>query len=312
MRHREFMNNALTIDIVPTIRTVTPSPDATASDALTRRIAALEGELAAANEALNAAQAAARRGVVSSIRLYSALIELRSAALFAHGRRVAELARRLAEALQWPDAPPQDVFVAGLLHDIGHIGLSNVLLDCPVHRMTDDDLARYRKHAFAGERALLAAEGMERVATMVRSHHERHDGRGFPDGLAGKAIPAGARILALVDTFDDLQSGHLSGHGAKASDACAAIAGFGNRFDPDVVDAFMRLMQGSPGALHKPIGMRTGQLTEGMVLANDLVSDDGIVLLRIGQCLNEELILRLRGLERRDNVRFLVSIQPAA
>jgi response regulator RpfG family c-di-GMP phosphodiesterase len=83
---------------------------------------------------------------------------------------------------------------------IGHIGLSDAVLAWPLNRLEGSELQRYPLHPVLGEQALLASDDMQGVAPLIRSHHERWDGQGFPDGLSGAAIPLGARILAVADS----------------------------------------------------------------------------------------------------------------
>ncbi|WP_257221589.1 HD-GYP domain-containing protein [Delftia sp. 60] len=97
---------------------------------------------------------------------------------------------------------------------------------------------------------LLPIDDAHPVATLVRSHHERFDGAGFPDGLKGKDIPIGASIIAVADFYDDLMIGHLSSKPLNCAEARTLIShGRGTQFDPEVVDAFLQiLIQATPVA----------------------------------------------------------------
>ncbi|TGH92287.1 HD-GYP domain-containing protein, partial [Escherichia coli] len=88
---------------------------------------------------------------------------------------------------------------------------------------------------------------MQGVAPLIRAHHERWDGQGFPDGLRGTAIPLGARILAVADAYEDLRNGRIDGQALSPLDARRAVlAGRGSLFDPGVVDAFASLFSTAP------------------------------------------------------------------
>jgi len=150
--------------------------------------AGLEGKVAARTAELQQASDKLKRNYLNSIKAFSHLIELRGGHFVGHARRTAELARRTARAMGLPDAEQQEVFIAGLLHDIGQIGLPDAVLTRSVPRLSDEESALYRRHPAMGEQALLALDDMQPVATLIRAHHERHDGRGFPDGLVGHAI----------------------------------------------------------------------------------------------------------------------------
>ena len=208
------------------------------------------------------------------------------------------------------EAEAQQVFVAGLLHDMGQICLPDGLLARPVARLGDGDLAQYCKHPALGEQALMAMEDMQPVAALIRAHHERHDGQGFPDRLAGEAIPCAARILAVVDTYDDLQNGHLSAAVSPAEARMLVARGRGSSFHPEVVDVFLQvLMDAAPGA-ERTIPTGSDDLQPGMTLARELVSGEGVMLLAAEQVLTAELIRLIRVREKRDGVRWILHIRP--
>ena len=278
---------------------------------LTALNASLEEKVALRTEELSQLAQKLKKNYLTSIKVFSNLMEWRGGQLSGHSRRVADLARRTARAMDMNDAEVQDIFIAGLMHDIGQISLSDSILTRPVPRLNEQEVALYRKHTQLGEQALMALDDMQNVASLIRSHHERHDGLGYPDGLAGDAIPLGARILAVADTFDDLQSGHLSSAGLSAADARQMIArGRGTQFHPELVDVFLQvLMQAAPTSGPPPIMMATVDLRPGMVLGRDLLSSEGVVLLAADHVLTAELIKRLCFRESRDEAKMLVPIK---
>ncbi len=270
---------------------------------LEHKVAERTAELSLANERL-------KKNYLTSIKAYSGLLEQRGAHLVGHARRVADLARRTALGMGLGEIETRDVFIGGLLHDIGQIGLPDALLAKPVPRMSADELDSYRRHPALGEQALIALDDLAVVATLIRSHHERFDGGGFPDGLAGTAIPLGARILAVAETYDDLQSGHLGAKGLSAEQARIVVQrGRGSQFDPEVLDAFLRLFLKAPAPVHKPLSLGTQALQVGMVLACDFLSDEGVLLLAADHVLTDDLIARIRMLERRLGRELVFSIK---
>jgi response regulator RpfG family c-di-GMP phosphodiesterase len=279
------------------------------NDELTRLNAGLEQQVTERTAQLSAANARLGKNYLSSIKAFSNLIELRGGSTAGHSRRVADLARRIAVQMSLPATEVQAVFVAGLLHDIGHVGLSDALLACPVPRMAPEDKVQYENHAALGEQSLMALEDMQPVAMIVRSHHERHDGQGFPDGLAGGAIPVGARILALADTYDDLQSGRVARAELSVDEARTLIRrGRNTQFDPAVVDAFQELTreQQAPPSF---VELSIDHLKPGMVLARDLRSREGMVLLAAEHVLSANLIQRIRDYAARQCLPLTVAIQ---
>ena len=279
------------------------------NDQLTRLNASLEQQVLERTAQLSGANTKLSKNYLSSIKAFSNLIELRGKLTAGHSRRVAELARCIAVQMGLSAADTQAVFVAGLLHDIGHVGLSDALLACPVPRMTAEDKAQYEQHSALGEQALMALDDMQPVAAIVRSHHERFDGMGFPDGLGGESIPIGARILAVADTYDDLQSGHLARAELSAADARMLIQrGRDTQFDSSVVDAFVELqrVREAPPSF---IELAVEQLKPGMVLARDLRSHEGMVLLAADHALSADLIQRIVAYASRHGLSLLIAVQ---
>jgi HD-GYP domain-containing protein (c-di-GMP phosphodiesterase class II) len=128
--------------------------------------------------------------------------------------------------------------LAGLVHDIGKIGIDGSILNKPGH-LEPGEREEMERHPAIGERILAPVIEDTAILAMVRSHHERWDGQGYPDQLAGEGIPMGARILALADTFDAMTSErpYRSARSvAFATDEIQRCAG--TQFDPAVVEAF--------------------------------------------------------------------------
>lgn len=188
------------------------------------------------------ADAARQRRYLQSVKVLTNLLEVRCTGLFEHGRRVAALARDLARAMELSSETVLDIFVAGLLHDIGLIGLSDDALSRLDGRGTSEEDGIYRDHPVLSARALAAMEDMLPVATLIEAHHERFDGGGFPNGTSGDVIPIGARIVAFADAVDDLVHGR-SGVARTADKGLTVrlMAERGTRFDPGVVDTWIHL-----------------------------------------------------------------------
>lgn len=274
------------------------------NEGLEARVALRTGELAAANDKL-------KRNYLTSIKAFTALIELRGSAQVGHARQVADLARRIGRAMALDADTAHNLAIAALLHDIGHIGLSDTVLARPVGRLDRDELRRYQLHPILGEQALLASDDMQGVAPLIRAHHERWDGQGFPDGLRGAAIPLGARVLAVADTFEDLCSGRIDGQALSPLEARRAVlAGRGSRFDPDVVDAFAGLFATAPPKPSvKTLRLPTADLRPGHTLTQDFVSPEGVLLLSVGQRLTEDLIGRIRAFELKHGLTLVLAVQ---
>jgi response regulator RpfG family c-di-GMP phosphodiesterase len=227
-----------------------------------------------------------------------------------HSRRVADLARKLAIKMGLSAHEQQDIFFAGLLHDIGKIGFSDTLLTKPVSRMSGDELGHYRKHVVAGEAALMPLDDLKEVSKIIRAHHERFDGQGFPDGLEGLAVPFGARILSIVNDYDGLQIGTLADKRMTPEEAKAMLVqSRGKRYDPQVVDAFVELLGGLAHEVVKERLVPYMDLKVGMVLSRDLVSREGVLLLSSDFVLDLPLIKQIHDYAHRENQGIAIYIR---
>ena len=155
-----------------------------------------------------------------------------------HSQRVSEMAVGIGIELGLPQGEMERVRLAGLVHDIGKIGVDGAILNKPAS-LEPQERADMELHPAIGERILAPVIEDTAILAMVRSHHERWDGLGYPDRLAGEGIPMGARILALADTFDAMTSERpyrSAKTEAFATDEIQRCAG--SQFDPAVVEAF--------------------------------------------------------------------------
>jgi putative nucleotidyltransferase with HDIG domain len=184
-----------------------------------------------------------RRSICQSLRGLADALEAKDPYARGHSQRVGAWGRRLAESLGLPPDQVDGVSQAGLLHDIGKIGVPEaVLRKCGP--LDPDEWELLRNHAVIGAQIVAPFEFFPAGALTIRHHHERWDGSGYPDGLRGRAIPLGARIVAAADVFDALTS-ERSYRSALPRDAALAhlSAAAGRTLDPDVVDALLGLVR---------------------------------------------------------------------
>ena len=173
--------------------------------------------------------------------LLTALAE-RDPGLGDHVNGVAALAAALAERLGLPSGEVVRTRLAASLHDIGKMAIPDEILD-KAGPLSEDEWKFVRRHTLVGERILLAAPALSHVAGIVRSCHERYDGGGYPDGLAGDAIPLPSRVVLLCDAFDAMTSGRPYASKLTEAEAVEELRReAGRQFDPDVVRAFLELL----------------------------------------------------------------------
>ncbi len=252
---------------------------------------------------LEAAHEKLKKSFIISVRVFSNLIEMRNPGKSGHSRRVADLARTLAQNIGMSAAEVQNTFIAGLLLDIGKIGLPDRLLDKPYHNLSVDERTEVIKYPARGEMALMALEQLHGAAKLIRSHRERFDGTGYPDHLLGLSIPLGARILALAEDYDTALMGTSFRKPLKPSEASLMIQdGKGKRYDPMVVEAFLNELDKASTATRNTseLALRCGQVVPGMILSRDLISHGGEMLLSKEHILNESVIEQINRFERID------------
>jgi two-component system cell cycle response regulator len=173
--------------------------------------------------------------------LLQALTE-RSPELGDHLVGVAELAVAVARKLELSDHDVEEVRLGASLHDVGKMAIPDAILNKP-GPLNDEEWRFVRNHTVAGEKILGAAPALHAVARLVRSSHERFDGAGYPDGLAGTEIPLGARIIFVCDAFDAMIGWRPYREGRTVEEAVAEIrACVETQFDPAVVEAFCAVM----------------------------------------------------------------------
>lgn len=266
-------------------------------------------DLKSARDLLIDANAKLKTSFLTSIKVFSSVIEMRGGNLVGHSRRVADMARRIATKMGLGAQEVQEIFVAGLLHDIGKIAFSDDLLTMPVNMMNGEQLGQYNKHSIRAQQLLTPLDDLRGAATILRSQLERFDGQGFPDGLSGFNIPLGARILALASDYDNLQTGTLLQRRLRPDEAIPAIlkAG-GKRYDPQVVAAFQEVISGKIADAPQDIELQARNLLPGMVLSRDLITHDGVLLLSAENRLDERIIRQILEFEQSANTRLTIHI----
>lgn len=269
------------------------------------------GELLASRDTILEANKKLKSNFITTIKIFSTMIEMRGGHLAGHSRRVADLARRIAVKLGLDAVDTQEVFIAALLHDIGKIGFPDELLNLPVNLMTGDFLAVFRKHPVRAAQLLMPLEDLRGVAAVLRAQMERFDGAGFPDGAVGLAIPLGARILTLASDYDNLQIGALVQRKVLPQDARQIVYdSSGKRYDPSVVAAFRALNEGDLVEKVRDQACTAKALTPGTILSRDLVTADGLMLLSAEHVLDERMIAQVRDFEAKNEVRLNIWVWP--
>jgi HD-GYP domain-containing protein (c-di-GMP phosphodiesterase class II) len=162
-----------------------------------------------------------------------------------HSERVLELSRAVGERLGLGRADLVELELAALLHDVGKIAVPAAVLAKPAP-LDENEVALIRAHPIWGAQLLAGVPGLEAVAVIVRFHHERWDGKGYPEGLAGERIPLASRIVAACDAYHAMTSDRPYRVAAEKTDALRELDVYaGSQFDPAVVEALVTTVTGS-------------------------------------------------------------------
>jgi HD-GYP domain-containing protein (c-di-GMP phosphodiesterase class II) len=177
----------------------------------------------------------------ATLRALTTALDSRDHETGGHAQRVTRLAVRLGEELGLSGEDLTELELGAMLHDIGKIGVPDAILNKP-GPLSEDDWEAMRRHPMLGVEMLAGVPFLSAAMPLIRHHHERWDGKGYPDGLAGEAIPLGARIFAVADSFDAMTSRRPYRQPLTLRDARAELARCaGGQFDPVVVAACERL-----------------------------------------------------------------------
>jgi putative nucleotidyltransferase with HDIG domain len=196
-------------------------------------------------EGLAQANTRLERATISFATALVATLDARDRHTAGHSAAVAIYARDIAERLGLPEGQPQLAHLCGLVHDIGKIGLPPGLLEKP-GALTLEERRQMQEHSAIGERILAKVEDYEEISKIVRHHHERIDGMGYPDGIAGDEIPLISKIISVADAYNAMTSDRPYRDAMPSRVARMRLAqGIEGQFDTTVVAAFEAILAGA-------------------------------------------------------------------
>lgn len=159
-----------------------------------------------------------------------------------HSTRVAEYSREIARRAGFSEKEQEEIYMIGLLHDVGKIGIPEAIINKPV-RLSDEEYAEIKTHSLLGARILKNISEFPQLAVGARWHHERYDGKGYPDGLTGEDIPLDARIIAVADAYDAMSSRRSYRDVLSQQYICEELEkGKGTQFDPVFADIMLQMI----------------------------------------------------------------------
>jgi HD-GYP domain-containing protein (c-di-GMP phosphodiesterase class II) len=173
---------------------------------------------------------------------FLSLVRLRDPYTGGHCNRVRLLAQRICEELALSPTETANIVMGSCLHDMGKIAIPGAILRKPAS-LTADEQAIMSAHPIQGWMILKEVDGFSEVAEIVRHHHERYDGSGYPDQLCGEQISVGARIVAVLDAYDAMASGRCYQKAMSKNRVLSElIKGKGSQFDPTLIDVLIPIL----------------------------------------------------------------------
>lgn len=241
-----------------------------------------------------------RKNHVTSIKILLSLLEVYDPHLGSHLKRVGALALEMARAMKLKKEDGRTLEIAALLHDIGRVALPDGQANSNFRDLPDDHVSNVKTHTVIAQSILSPSEEFDSVARVIRSLHEHLDGSGFPDGLRDEQIPYLSRVLGVVNAFDELTHRRRFTHEPLGSrqerDAFAfrhlySVAG--RHFQRDIIEALEKVVEDIHRRERNELRLPLKDLQPGMMLAGDIYTREGLLLLGRGNKLNIPHIRRI-------------------
>jgi diguanylate cyclase (GGDEF)-like protein/PAS domain S-box-containing protein len=184
---------------------------------------------------------------LDQIYALAATVDARDPYTYGHSARIADIAQKIGKATGLSEKELANLYAASLLHDVGKVGVPDAILTKP-GALTEEEWAAIKKHSAEGARIVGYVSGLGALVPVILNHHEWYDGTGYPEGLKGQEIPLAARIISVADAYDTMTTSRpyreVVSHG-EASEELRRCSG--TQFDPELVEAFCRAMDGDSG-----------------------------------------------------------------
>ncbi len=247
-----------------------------------------------------------QKGFKNTIVAFSSLLALRDKGTRNHSKNVAEISVKMAKAMGMTGPEVEAIVAASLLHDIGKIGMPDLLLLRDTGEMNEEEKHEYMQHPVRGQTAIDSVEELREAGVLIRHHHEWYNGKGFPDGLRGEKIPIGARIISIADFFERTFSKCQAGDVLETA-LIVVNKEMGVRFDTQIYPVFQSVAREiySRGEIKLGTNMietevAVSDVTVGMIVSRDVKSGTGIMLLTKGVRLNNNNIQALKRYYKLD------------
>lgn len=210
---------------------------------------------------------------LQAITVIAKTIDAKDESARGHSIRVAQYAAEIASKLGWPEEEIQNIQYVGLLHDIGKIGVSDTILNKPT-KLTPAEYEIMKSHTIIGGEIVKDIKLIHQVREGTLSHHERYDGKGYPNGLSGENIPLIARILTVADAYDAMTSERIYREKLTKQQAMKELEeGSGTQFDPHIVTLFLEMLE------HDGISVKVGEKVTSF--QSSFIEESSLLLQRV-------------------------------
>jgi HD-GYP domain-containing protein (c-di-GMP phosphodiesterase class II) len=249
-----------------------------------------------------------RKSYYRTILMGFDLISLHDEFLAGHCKRISHYSGILADALDIDKNTKRNTKLAGLLHDVGLIGIPrNILLTIlSGTERSEEKLAIYRQHSNVNVRPLTSSEEFRHITYIISAHHENMDGSGFPKGLKGSEIPIESRIIAIVDVYDNVKQISSTVTEPEMIFEKMEMDG-GSKYDMRIFHTFKKMIL-KEDPFHNTIHIGLEELTPGAILAKEIAPKNGIKLLGADTVLREDHIESIRNFASHTELNLPVGI----
>ena len=266
-------------------------------------------ELKSINQLLSEKINEIQESILCTIEMLSYILKTKNHKLPTNIEEIDRVSLKVAHKLGLTAEETKALCIAAKLNDLGNIGIDSGILNKP-EKLTPEERKEVEQHPVIGETILSFLKGFESVSRVIRHHHENYDGSGYPDGLKGEDIPVIARIIHLLDVYDALISHRPYRPAMEYLDVKRILLeSKGKKFDPEILDIFIEVLEGKEeGAGSDIIEIAVTELKEGMVLASDIKTEKGLLLISSGEVIQRSHISKLKNFQKTDPVVTRISI----
>ncbi len=289
------------------------------NSSLEEKVKEKTAEIIKKNEELTHLNRELEANIYNTVKAFGSLVEKHNPLLAGHGRRVGYLVREMIQLMDLPENEAIHIEIAALLHDIGKLGFTQQLLEYKEEKWTAEERELFEKHPRYGQETVYFVKKLDHAGIIIRTHHERFDGKGYPGQLKEEEIPLGARIIAVADVYDKITNLQVNvgnainiakeSQGRIAEEKLLEAAAIFHlkqesflAYDPDVVKVLLNLLKTKKIIYPEEKKVSVMNLEEGMILTRPLYSSSGRFLLPQKTALTGSLVRKLKLLHESDAI----------